>query len=65
MTNQQAFFLFSGIIFGLVALMHAVRLGLRWQVKVNQREVPMGLSVGGLIVGAGLCFWAFWLLLIP
>ncbi len=63
MTNQQAFLLISGIIFGLVALMHAVRLGLRWEVKVNQREIPMGLSVGGLIVAAGLCFWAFWLLL--
>jgi H+/Cl- antiporter ClcA len=63
MTNQQAFLLISGIIFGLVALMHAVRLALRWQVKVNQREVPMGLSVGGLIVAAGLSFWALWLLL--
>jgi uncharacterized membrane protein len=63
MTNQQAFFIISGIIFGLVALMHAVRLALRWQVKINHREIPMGLSVGGLIVAAGLCFWAFWLLL--
>ncbi|MGO9465017.1 MAG: hypothetical protein ACLQIB_04505 [Isosphaeraceae bacterium] len=63
MTNQQAFFLVSGIIFGLVALLHAVRLALRWQVKVNQREVPMGLSIGGLIAAAGLCVWALWLLL--
>jgi len=62
MTNQQTFVLISGIIFGLVALMHAVRLALRWQVKVNQREIPMGLSVGGLIVAAGLCIWAFYLL---
>jgi hypothetical protein len=29
MTNQPAFFLVSGIIFGLVALMHALRLALR------------------------------------
>ncbi len=63
MTNQQAFFLVSGIIFGLVALLHAVRLALRWQVKVNQREVPMGLSIGGLIIAAGLCVWALRLLL--
>ncbi len=57
--------LISGIIFGAVALLHSVRLALRWQVKVNQREIPMGLSVGGLIVAAGLCFWALWLLLRP
>ncbi len=63
MTNQQAFFLISGIIFGLVALMHVLRLALRWEVKVNQREIPMGLSVGGLIVAAGLCLWALRLLL--
>jgi len=62
MTNQQAFFLISGIIFGLVALMHVLRLALRWEVKINQREIPMGLSVGGLIVAAGLCVWALWLL---
>jgi len=62
MTNEQTFVLISGIIFGLVALMHAVRLALRWQVKVNQREIPMSLSVGGLIVAVGLCFWALWLL---
>lgn len=62
MTNQQAFFLVAGIIFGLVALTHALRLALRWQVKFNQRDIPMWLSVVGLIVGAGLCFWAFYLL---
>jgi hypothetical protein len=61
-TNQHAFLLISGIIFGLVALMHAVRLALRLQVRINQRDIPMWLSVGGLIVAAGLCFWAFWLL---
>ena len=62
MTNQQAFLLISGTIFGLVALLHALRLALRWRVEVNQREIPMALSVGGLLVAAGLCFWALWLL---
>jgi hypothetical protein len=62
MANHQAFLLVSGIIFGLVAALHAVRLALHWQVKINQRDIPMGLSVGGLIVAVGLYFWAFWLL---
>ena len=65
MTNHQAFLVVTGIIFGLVTLMHALRLTFRWQVKVNQREIPMVLSVGGLIIAAGLTFWAFWLLLRP
>jgi hypothetical protein len=63
MTNHQTFVLISGIIFGVVAVIHALRLALRWQVKISEREIPMWLSVGGLIVAAGLCFWAFWLLL--
>jgi hypothetical protein len=58
MTNQQAFLLISGIIFGLVAVVHALRLALRWQVNINQREIPMALSVRGLIVASGLCVWA-------
>jgi hypothetical protein len=63
MTNQHAFFIVSGIIFGLVALFHALRFAFRWQVRLNQREIPMWVSVGGLIVAAGMCVWAFWLLL--
>jgi hypothetical protein len=61
-TNQQTFILTSGIIFAVVALMHVVRLTLRWEVKINQQEIPIGLSAGGLVVAAGLCIWAFWLL---
>jgi hypothetical protein len=28
---------------------------------IEKREIPMTLSVGGLIVAAGLIFWPFWL----
>jgi hypothetical protein len=62
MASQHAFFIVSGIIFGLVALFHALRLASRWQVRINERQIPTWVSVGGLIVAAGLCFWAFWLL---
>ena len=62
MTSQHAFFIVSGIIFGLVALAHALRFAFRWQVRINQREIPMWVSVVGLLVAAVLCFWAFWLL---
>ena len=62
MTSQHAFLIVSAAIFGLVALFHALRFALRWQVRINQREIPMWVSVGGLLVGAGLCFWALRLL---
>jgi len=44
MTHQQAFFLVSGIVFGLVALLHALRLAFRWQVCVRSQEIPMWFS---------------------
>ena len=62
MTSQHAFFIVSGIVFGVVALLHALRLALHWQIRINQREIPMWISVGGLIVAAGLSFWGLWLL---
>ena len=63
MTHQQTFFLVSGIVFGLVALFHALRLAFRWQVSLRSQEIPIWLSGVGLGVAAGLCLWAFWLLL--
>ena len=49
MTHQQAFFLVSGIIFGLVALFHALRLAFRWEVRLRSQEIPMWFSGVGLI----------------
>ncbi len=63
MTHQQAFFLVSGAIFGLVALFHALRLAFRWQIRLRSQEISMGLSIVGFVAAAGMCFWAFWLLL--
>ena len=62
MTSRHAFLTVSGIMFGLAALLHALRLAFRWQVRINRREIPMWVSIGGLVVAAGMCFWAFWLL---
>ena len=58
-THQQAFFLVSGIIFGLVALFHALRLVFRWQVRLRTQEIPVWMSGVGLIAAAGMSLWAF------
>ena len=62
MTSQHAFFIVSGIVFGVAALLHALRLAFHWQININQREIPMWISVGGLLVAAGLSLWGLWLL---
>jgi len=48
MTHQQAFFLVSGIVFGLVALLHALRLAFRWQVG-RPRASPDGDCLARLL----------------
>jgi hypothetical protein len=63
MTQQQGYFLVSAIVFGLVALFHALRLVFRWPVSLCSQEIPVRLSGVGLVAAAGMCLWAFWLLL--
>jgi hypothetical protein len=62
MTHQQVYFLVSGIIFGVVALLHGLRLAFRWEVRLRSQNIPMWLSGIGLAAAAGMCCWAFWLL---
>ncbi len=62
MTHQQGFFLVAGILFGVVALVHALRLAFQWQVRFREQEIPMWFSVAGLLGAAGMCLWACWLL---
>ncbi len=42
------------VILALVAVMHALRLGLGWNVTMNGTDIPMWASVVGVIIAAGL-----------
>ena len=46
----------SAIIFGLIALLHLLRLLFSWDIFIETREMPMWLSIVGLLV-AGLLSW--------
>ncbi len=57
----RSFAIVASVIFGLVALMHLVRVLGQWPISIDGWNVPMGLSyvgvlVFGLLSGAG--FWA-------
>jgi len=49
----------SGVLFSLVALAHLLRIVFGMPVQVDEFDVPMLVSWVGLIVPAGLAFWAF------
>ncbi len=51
--------LVSGIVFGLVAVLQAVRVLAGWTVQVGPFNVPAMFSCVAAIVAGGLALWAF------
>jgi hypothetical protein len=51
----------SGVLFALVAIAHLLRIGYGMSIQVDGYGVPMFVSWFGLLVPAGLAFWAFWI----
>ena len=49
----------SGVLFGLIALVQAVRALNQWPVQVAGFEVPMWVSWVAMVVAGSLCVWAF------
>ena len=57
MKNRYVFV--SGIVFGGVAIVQAVRLVNQWPVQIGPIAVPLWFSWVALVVAGGLCVWAF------
>ena len=54
--SQKTFSLVVGLIFLLIAVMHGLRLALRWEAVVNGWSVPMWVSALALLIAAYLAF---------
>ena len=54
--SQKTFSLVVGLVFLLIAVMHALRLALRWEAVVNGWSVPMWVSALALLIAAYLAF---------
>jgi hypothetical protein len=55
---MKAYLVTSGSLFGLIALMHVLRLFAEWQ-RMKSAPTELSLMVGLGILTAGLCYWAF------
>jgi hypothetical protein len=49
----------SGAVFGLVAVIQAVRALYQWPLHVGTLEIPVWASWIAVVVAGGLCVWAF------
>jgi hypothetical protein len=54
--NMKPFTLVAIVVFGLVALMHLLRLFLGWEVSFNGVIIPLWASVLGFLIAGGLAF---------
>lgn len=57
--GHQSYCAVSGALFTLVALAHLLRIVYGMSIQVDDYVVPMTVSWVGLLVPAGLAFWAF------
>ena len=49
----------SGVVFGVVAVLQAVRALNQWPVLIAGFDVPVWASWIATVVAGGLCAWAF------
>jgi hypothetical protein len=49
----------SGVLFGLIAVLQAVRALNQWPVQVGVFNVPVWVSWVAMVVAGSLCAWAF------
>ena len=57
--SQKTFFLVSGTIFGVIALLHLARLVAGWPAHIGTVDVPMWLSGVSVVIAGYLAFSAF------
>ena len=57
--SQKTFFLISGVVFSLVAVLHALRLALSWEAVIGGWIVPSWVSGVALLVAGYMAYTAF------
>ncbi len=59
MAKAGTFFLISGVFFGLVSLIHLLRIINGWGFIIGSYSVPMWMSWCAFIFTGVFSFWAF------
>jgi hypothetical protein len=57
--KTRLYLMISGSIFGIVAVLHLLRLMNHWPFQLGPWALPLLASWFALVVSAGLCGWAF------
>ena len=60
--NTKPYLVISASLFGVIAVLHLLRVILSVPANIGGTSLPVGLSWGGLVVAATLSAWGFRLL---
>ena len=60
--KTKAYLIVTGVLFGIIAVMHLLRLIYQWPVQAGTISIPVWASCAGLLLASVLCVWAFMLL---
>lgn len=56
---RDTYRLVSGVVFGIVAIVQAIRAFNEWAVQIGPIAVPVWFSWVAFVVAGALCIWAF------
>ena len=59
MNSNRFYELVTGTIFGVVALLHLLRIVNHWTFQVGPFSLPHWFSAFGAAVAVALCLWAY------
>ncbi len=57
--SQKPYLAISGSIFGVIAILHLIRLVYQWPAQIGAFAVPLWVSWLGLVLASALCVWAY------
>ena len=57
--NASTALIVAGIVFGIVALMHLLRLIFQAEVVIAGKKIPMWASIAGFVIPLILSIWMF------
>lgn len=57
--KQKQLLYANTVIFGLMAVLHLLRMVLRWPASIAGWPVPMWLSVVAVVAAGGLSYWNY------
>jgi branched-subunit amino acid transport protein len=59
--GTKSYLIVTGVIFGVIAVVHLLRLIYGWPAQIGEWTMPLWLSWVGVLIAGALCAWSIYL----